>query len=284
MRDSGVQIAVIMTCHEQRDQVMSSLLSAFGQEREGVRVEVYLTDAGSIDGTTAAVEGIDGRVTVIARGPDVYWAEGMREAEAEALRGKPDYLLWLNADTTLDQGALQRMLEVSVEHPTSIVVGATRDGAARDVTYGGRRRISSWHPQRFAILGVSDEVQEADSLNGNVVLVPREVSEIVGPIDGEFPHAYADDDYGLRARTLGVSVLQAPGTVGLCAENPAAGAVIRGPRAWLALQDPKGLPLRAQIRYWRRHGGSAWPVLLAAQQARILVGLRPVRVTRTGPQ
>ncbi len=284
MDDSRLLVAVIMTCHEQRDQVTASLLSVFEQQDATVRPRAYVTDAGSTDGTLAALQGIDSDVTTIPRGPSVFWAEGMRESEARALADMPDYLLWLNADTILDRGALRRMLDVSMEHPAGIVVGATRGTAVGGVSYGGRRRVGRWHPQRFVLMNASDRVQLADSFNGNVVLLPRSVAELVGPIDGEFPHAYADDDYGLRASALGVSILQAPGTVGLCPANPSGGMVVRGPRAWIALQDPKGLPIRAQIRYWRRHGGLAWPVLLLAQQAKVLVGLRPVQLTSNGPR
>ena len=96
----------------------------------------------------------------------------------------------------------------------------------------------------------------------------------VGPIDGVFPHAYADDDYGLRATARGVPIVQAPGAVGTCARNRPRLASGGFADRWQHLQSPTGLPWRAQARYLRRHGDWRWPLILVGGQVRRAVTRR----------
>lgn len=271
--DAAVVVAVIMTSHNRRSLTVESIRRVLHQQMDTpVDMRVYLTDDGSEDGTGEAVESLSDRVMVLQGSGSLYWAAGMARAESEANSVGFDYLLWLNDDTFLFRDALHTLMRVSERNPDAIVVGAAREPDSRSIAYGARRRVSAWHPQRFELLPLSADVQEADTFNGNIVLVPRRVHDRIGNIDGEFPHAYADDDYGLRARAAGLRVLQAPGVLGECALNPPVGPV-RGWAAWRAAQDPKGLPWRAQVRFFRRHGGVLWPLTLLAQQLRMVVAL-----------
>lgn len=264
-----------MTCHNRRTLTVESVQRVLRQRTDApVDVRVLVTDDGSHDGTGGAVGALSERVTVIKGSGCLYWAAGMARAESEADLIDPDYLLWLNDDTFLSDGALDSLLRVSAQNPDAIVVGATRDRDSSAVIYGARRRTSAWHPQRFELLPQSPAVQEADTFNGNIVLIPRAVHRRVGHIDAAFPHAYADDDYGLRAVAAGFRILQAPGTLGVCPAN-APGRPVRGWAAWRAAQNPKGLPWRAQLRFFKRHGGPAWPLTFLAQQVRMVLPARP---------
>lgn len=174
----------------------------------------------------------------------------------------PDLLLWLNDDVTLDPDGLAALMAVHEQAPEAIVVGTVRDPDTSGKTYGGRNRRGR-HPQRFSSVPQADHIQRASAFNGNVVLIPRSARSIVGPIDGSFAHAYADDDYSLRTSQLGVPIICAAGTVGICSPNPAGTAPDSMRLAWMQLQGPKGLPWRSQVRYLRRHGGLLWPAYLA---------------------
>lgn len=256
------RLAVLMTCHNRREQTLRCLETLSAQDLPDVEVLVYLTDDGSTDGTAGAISAVDLPIRVIAGSGDLYWAAGMAIAEREAMRDDPDLLLWLNDDVTLDPDGLARLLAVHEQAPDAIVVGNVRDLDTGDKTYGGRNRRGR-HPQRFLAAPQADQIQRVSAFNGNVVLIPRGVRSTVGPIDGSFAHAYADDDYGLRASKLGVPILCAAGTVGSCSPNPAETAPTGVQAAWKQLQAPKGLPWRSQVRYLRRHGGTLWPAYLA---------------------
>ncbi|MEZ5184750.1 MAG: glycosyltransferase family 2 protein [Candidatus Nanopelagicales bacterium] len=269
--DSAAAVAVIMTSHNRRSLTVESIRRVLDQEMDRpMDLTIFLADDSSEDGTAEAAAILSERVRVLHGSGALYWAAGMARAESEALSEGFDYLLWLNDDTFLSREAVQTLVRVSEQNPDAIVVGAAREPDSRSVAYGARRRTSSWHPQRFELLPESSGVQEADTFNGNIVLIPRRVHDRIGNIDGEFPHAYADDDYGLRARAAGFRVLQAPGVLGECSRGPSVNPV-RGWAAWRAAQDPKGLPWRAQVRFFRRHGGAIWPLTLLAQQVRMVV-------------
>jgi GT2 family glycosyltransferase len=199
----------------------------------------------------------------------------MAMAEREAMVEDPDLLLWLNDDVTLDHDALARLMAVHEQAPDAIVVGSLRDPGTGEMTYGGRNRLGR-HPQRFTPSPKFPQIQRVSAFNGNVVLIPRRVRNSVGPIDGSFAHAYADDDYSLRTSNLGVTILCAAATVGTCSPGPARPAPTSARAAWRQLQTPRGLPWRSQVRYLRRHGGPMWPAYLAWGYGKAIVkaGLR----------
>ena len=255
-------LAVLMTCHNRRKQTLRCLGALRGQDLPNVDLRVYLTDDGSTDGTGAAISTVDLPIRVVAGGGELYWAAGMAMAERAAMGDDPDLLLWLNDDVTLDPDGLAALMAVHEQSPEAIVVGTVRDPDTSGMTYGGRNRRGR-HPQRFSSVPQADQIQGANAFNGNVVLIPRSARNIVGPIDGSFAHAYADDDYSLRASKLCVPILCAAGTVGICSPNPAGAAPTSVRASWNQLQAPKGLPWRSQVRYLRRHGGLLWPAYLA---------------------
>lgn len=266
-------VAVIMACHNRRDTTLRCLTSLNAATDSSTRLDLFVTDDGSTDGTANAIRELHPDAVIIRGDGSLYWAAAMALAERRAWHERPDFLLWLNDDTVLAPGAVQTLLTKVGDHPGSIVVGAVVSPRTGAVTYGGRRRKGP-HPQRFSLIGVSDREQEADAFNGNVVLIPAGVRTRVGPIDDLFPHAYADDDYSLRATGLGVTIWQAPGILGTCDANTTP-TELSGSwfRRWQQLQSPMALPLRAQARYLHRHGDWRWPFWLTAGQIRrILTG------------
>lgn len=264
-------MAVLIASHNRASHTLACLAALFGQVQSRARITVHLVDDGSTDGTPELVAGQYEGVQLQRGTGELYWAAAMALAEGAAAKADPDFFLWLNDDTVMDPDCLALLLKVHDEHPDAIVVAATRDPGTGQLTYGGRVLLAA-HPQRFRQLPVSTEVQACDTFNGNCVLVPRSAHLRVGMIDGSFPHAYADDDYGLRARSAGVPVLQAPGTLATCTDHK------RGPlppglgARWRYLQSPKGLPVSAQLRYLRRHGDWRWPYWLVAGTAKRLAG------------
>lgn len=272
MTDSPLVVA-LLTCHNRRALTVRCLAGFFGQDVADVRLACVVCDDGSTDGTAEAIAAAHpDRVEIVRGDGELFWAAAMALAERQAVQMSPDYLLWLNDDTLLDSDALARLLDLSRHSPGAIIVGATRDPRTGELTYGGRRRTSPWHVQRLQRLPQSDVPQRADTFNGNVVLIPRRVRAVVGPIDDRWPHSYADEDYGYRAGEHGIDVLQAPGTVATCAPNLPPPHGLRGWRAWRHDQQPKRSPLRAQVRFWRRHGGPGWPAMVLGQEVARLLG------------
>lgn len=279
-----MSITAILASHNRREQTLACLRSYFGQDIDP-ELSAVLVDDGSNDGTAESVQSHFQRVEVIAGDGTLYWAGAMAIAEEAALRADPDFLLWLNDDVVLDPGALGALLEIATgSGGPYIAVGALRDPGSGAVTYSGVRR-TSFHPLRFERVIPGPRPIPVQTFNGNVVLVPRTVAGTVGGLDGDFVHAGADFDYGLRAAHVGVRSLLAPGTVGACPPNPAR-------RPWLdrslpirrrlgELLGPKGAPPIPRARYLRRHGGPAWPIFWLASYAKAATEIaRPNRTDR----
>ena len=273
------EVVVVMACHNRRENTIEALRSLVGQGGAEVSVRVVLTDDGSTDGTARAARDVWPDVRVVRGDGSLFWAKGM--ALAASLAGVYDFLLWLNDDVILDEGALARLLATYRTSPAApeadlIVVGALRDPHSGAVTYSGITRCSSLRPMRFTQVVPAGLPVPADTMNGNLVLVPRGVIERVGHIDGGFSHGMADFDYGLRARSRGCEVWVAPQTLGTCARNPAVQgwndpALPVGVR-WRLMRSPKGLPPRSWWRFTRRHGGAMWPVYWLSPYVRFLAG------------
>jgi GT2 family glycosyltransferase len=231
-------------------------------------LRVYLADDGSSDGTADAVLGLPVSLKVVKGPGDWYWAQSMHQAEL-AIDEPYDAILWLNDDVLLEQGALLRFAEWNTQYPSSILIGQFYDPETGALTYGGLRRVGR-HPFRFTKLRAEVTPEQADTMHGNLVLIPRSVTEAVGTIDGGFAHAYADHDYGYRATARGFDLLAVPGFAGPCALN-----VIHKPNTVKErlhmMHSKKGIPPKSQIRFLRRHGGVTWPIYFLAPYVRALL-------------
>ncbi|WP_269664879.1 glycosyltransferase family 2 protein [Streptacidiphilus rugosus] len=275
------RIAVLMTCHNRRERTLTALARLAEQRGlpEGTVVTVHLVDAGSSDGTAAAVAERFPRVEVTTVGPEVMWAEGMRLASLSSRRaGAPtwDHQLWLNDDVELAADALAQLLGTMEQvGGAAIVVGPVHSSDATRTTYSGRRRsLPRWHPRShdFSLVLPTGRPEPCDTCNGNVVLVPSRVQQRLGDMDRRFDHLMGDYDYGLRARRAGVPLFVSPRHVGACDVNePLTGSREPGIgliEAMRRLTSARELPPRQWWLYCRRHLWPWAPLLMVSPYAR----------------
>lgn len=274
-------ISALIASHNRREHTLACLESLQAATIPGITVDVHLVDDASNDGTAEAVAAAYPEVEINPGTGDLFWGGGMRLAFAQAVPTRPDFLLWLNDDVVLYPDALERLLATYARlcagrQPLSVVAGSVCDPRTGATTYGGVRRISRLRRMAFAQVIPTDTPQSCDTINGNVVLIPRSVYLVVGNIDEKFTHAMGDVDYGFRARAAGCQVLLAPGHVGTCTVNPRADTfrdetLSRRERLRRAA-SPKGLPIAEWAVLCRRHGGPLWPVLALSPYLRLLAG------------
>ncbi|MDF5717578.1 MAG: glycosyltransferase family 2 protein [Rhizonema sp. NSF051] len=275
-----INLAVLMTCHNRREKTLACLRALYQQD---FTFDVYLVDDGSSDGTSDAVKENYPAVKILKGNGSLFWVGGMRLAFAEALKQTYDYYLWLNDDTILDPNALNKLFEADHSlaekgFPNSIIVGSTQDAVTGEPTYGGAVRSSRWYSNKYEFLPPTQEIQECDTMYGNCVLIPNEVTNLVGNLDSAFIHSLGDMDYGLRARKLGCSIWIAPGFIGACCKNPVRGSWVDtklavGDRLRKALQ-PKGFPIKAWTVFTRRHSGSFWFLYWILPYLRAVIGYK----------
>src|SRR5262245_4599565 len=128
-----MKVVALLTCHNRKPLTVACLASFFAQEFRGhpAELEAVVVDDGSTDGTSEAVRAAFGSVQVVSGDGTLFWAKGMEVAESHATPTRPEFLLWLNDDVTLDVTALDRLLATARTCPGSVVVGALVDAETR---------------------------------------------------------------------------------------------------------------------------------------------------------
>lgn len=278
------QVTVMMTSFNRCEQTLACLRSLFAS-RGRVALRVILVDDSSSDGTAGAVLDAFPDVTLIEGTGSLYWAGGMRVAFERARDQAFDYLLWLNDDVVLADDAVDNLIRTECElrprRGPCIVVGALRDPTTGSTTYSGVAR-RGLRRTAFDQIPPGIRPRRADTMNGNVVLVPQHAAQRLGPFDRVYRHAIADYDYGLRAAAAGIETWIAPNFVGTCSRNapPDARPAGEGLRAIVA---PKRLPPRAWLVFTRRHTGRMWPLYWVSPYVRAMLP-RPKMPTRALPR
>lgn len=219
------RIAILMTVHNRRETTLRCLrhIEKMVFDKGSFALDIFMTDDGSSDGTAGAVQKEFPYVRIIEGDGSLFWNRGMIAAWQEAAKQSYDYYLWVNDDTFVFPDMLSRMLRCSTDQgDRSIIVGSTcsSDGSGR-TTYGGRKNGR-------LVTDVS-QMHACDTMNGNLVLVPRPVFERLGMNDPYYRHSLGDTDYGLRASEAGMGILVVPGHCGACDQH-------ERPTVWM---DPK---------------------------------------------
>jgi GT2 family glycosyltransferase len=276
-------IAVLLTSHNRREQTLACLKSLHATTIPGIAVVVHLVDDASTDGTMEEVAAAFPDVEITVGSGDLFWGGGMRLAFNRAVPAGPDFLLWLNDDVVLDPCALERLLATyatlcAERQPLSLVVGSTRDPRTGKTTYGGVQRTSRLRRMVFSLIEPTDTPQTCETMNGNIVLIPRSVYSVVGNTDERFTQAMGDFDYGLRAHYAGCQVFVAPGHYGTCSLNPLEGTfrdtTLNRRQRFRHVVSMKGLPPAEWAAFCRRHGGPLWPALAISPYFRLITGKR----------
>lgn len=273
------KVAVIMTCFNRRESTLSSLRALFrASDPSLVHCAVFLVDDASSDGTAVAVSKEFPQVHVQNGTGDLYWNAGMRLAWISAMDTDPDFFLWLNDDLNLEADALKNLIACfqarrKVYGDQLIIVGRTVSPKTGRTTYGGYVRASRTTRLNFRHLNDQDSGDLCDTMNGNCVLMPRDVVDTIGISSEKFRHSCGDIDYGLRARASGYLIVQCPEPVGIQEKNEVwtrSNSRLNLENWRFILFHPKGIPLYEWFYFCRAHGGVLWPINFIWRYLKIL--------------
>lgn len=235
-------IAIIITVFNRKEKTLNCLQMLSKQiHQEDINMNIYITDGGSNDGTVEEVKEKFPEVDIEVRN-GVFWNRGMFTSwERAARKQKYDYYLWLNDDVTLYSDCIQTLLSASKEKENkAIIVGATTDtNTKQKLTYGGRIEGKGIPP-------VNGELTKVDFFNGNIVLIPNSVFDVLGNLDYYYTHSKGDFDYGIRAKKAGIEVFQCGKALGECDEHPRidkwCDPEVPFKDRWKMLYKPNGMP------------------------------------------
>ncbi|WP_010136848.1 glycosyltransferase family 2 protein [Ochrovirga pacifica] len=210
-------IAVLLTCFNRKEKTIACLKALFVADFPvDYSLEVFLVDDGCTDGTSEEVKRQFSEVNIIKGDGTLFWNRGMHTAwKAATSKRKFDFYLWLNDDTNLYKNALITMISGAEESCfNSIVCGPTCSSKDGKVTYGATSKGND------GLLEPNGSIQECAIMNGNCVLVPKQVYDKLGNLDWTFVHAIGDHDYSLRAIKAGFKNYLAANYIGTCEKNP----------------------------------------------------------------
>lgn len=253
-------IAVLLTCFNRREKTLACLEALFNSvKRQDYFLVVYLVDDGSSDGTSVAVNKYFPQVNVIPGSGNLFWNRGMRLAwEIASQKDDYDFYLWLNDDTILDYKAIAQLLETYQENlqnsnKSAVICGTCR---ANDITnefsYGGRTEKGPVIP--------NGQIQPCKYINGNAVLVPKEIFHAIGYLSSDYTHGMGDFDYGLRVLKQNFNCYTTKRYIAVCSKNEGwpdwCNPKVNIKQRWKLFHSPNGLNIREYIifrkKFWRR--------------------------------
>lgn len=258
----NTSIAVLLTCYNRREKTLTCLESLYScQMPENHILVVYLVDDGSHDGTSEVVKKYFPQVNVIQGTGNLFWNRGMRLAwEIATQINDYDFYLWLNDDTILDCNAIFQLIETYEEiiqnyNKPAVLCGACRaTEKTSDFSYGGRIESGSVIP--------NGKIQSCKYINGNAVLVPKEIYHIIGYLSPEYTHSMGDFDYGLRILKENLNCYTTKTYIATCPQNEGIPAWCNPQtpikKRWELLHSPKGLNIHEYIVFRKKFWGRKW--------------------------
>jgi GT2 family glycosyltransferase len=214
----GPDVSVLLVTYRCAAETRACLESIRAGTRE-IDYEVVVLDNASGDGTAEMVRSEFPWVRLVASPENLGFAAGCNRAAAEA---SGEYLLLLNPDTLVHEGAIERLVAFARAHPEHGLYGGRTldpDGTVNGGSCWGAPTL--WSLACFAGLLTTafkgsalfdpeslggwqrDTVREVDIVTGCLLLAPRALWDELGGFDTRFFMYGEDADLSFRARALG---------------------------------------------------------------------------------
>ncbi len=219
-----MKLSVVILCWNDLAVIGDCLRSIY----EGTRLtefEVIVSDNGSADGSIEFIHKNFPQVQVIENGVNLRFAKG-NNVGFRASQG--EYVLILNPDTIVHDGALDKMVAFADKHPEAGALGCrvvNLDGSYQEHVrplptirsewmaafhLGALTHLSEWfNPGMYAGWN-GDGERTAGWLAGCFILMRADLLKRMGGFDEQFFYYYEDTDLCRRVWEAGFSVLYTP--------------------------------------------------------------------------
>jgi len=207
------------------EAVLRECLQSVYQQTRGVTYEIFVVDNASKDKSVEMVKDLFPKVHLIVNEQNRGFAAANNQALGLA---KGRYILFLNPDTVIHQGALETMVQFMENHSEAGAVGCkllNDDGTVQhsirkfpsfhvvllENTLLGRFPILKRRVKDFKMEGFSfDQTEEVDSVCGAALLVRKDVLDEVGPMDEAYFMFIEELDLCRRIKGRGYKVYFTP--------------------------------------------------------------------------
>lgn len=211
------RLSILVVSYNTREMTLACLASVFAETKASF--ELIVVDNASADGSATAIAAAFPNVTLIAEEENHGFAKANNLAARQA-RG--DYLLLLNPDTLVLDGAVDRLLAFAEARPEAEIWGGrTLYGDGRLNPTSCWRRMTLWSVTS-QVLGLSslfrgsallnpegyggwrrDSERQVDIVTGCFLMIRREFWERLGGFDLSYVMYGEEADLCLRAQALG---------------------------------------------------------------------------------
>ena len=212
------RIAVILTSYNRVQKTYSCIQRIISSKiPDQYSIEIFLVDDLSIDNTEKIIKEKFPQVNVITGNGNLYWCGGMRMAWNTAYKKYDfDYYIWINDDVEILDNSIHQLFEIQKEYllntsKNCIVFGFCSSFNSNKITYGGIYKKKYLTP--------NGKIQNANLINGNFVLVPKQIFKVLGNLSEQYTHGMADYDYSLRANENNIDCVSTKYVVAKCDRN-----------------------------------------------------------------
>lgn len=222
---AGAELTVIIVSYNTRELTLKCL-ETLHATTTGVSFHTVVLDNASADGSAEAIAAAYPQVELIASTENLGFARANNLVAAQA---RTPWLLLLNPDTEVYEGAVETLLTFSKAHPEAGITGGRTyfpDGRLNPLSCQGP--ITLWSSVTRA-LGLSslfrtsaffnpeaygdwprDTVREVDTIVGCFLMAPKPLWDELGGFDLRYFMYGEDSDLCLRARRLGYRPMICP--------------------------------------------------------------------------
>lgn len=202
-------------------ELLKNCLTSIYKETRNINFEIIVVDNGSVDDTVEMVIGDFPKVQIISNLNNLGFARGNNQGIKQA-RGR--YVLLLNPDTVIIDGALDKIVNFMDEHASAGIAGCRLLNADKTPQLSVRRfpgffdhfammfKLHHLFRLKHYLMTGFDYAREreVDQVMGAFFLIRRSVIEKIGLLDERYYIWFEEVDYCLRAKNAGFKVFYTP--------------------------------------------------------------------------
>jgi len=217
--EKEIDLSIIIVNWNTKD-LLIQCLGSIDQMVQGVEREIFVVDNGSMDGSGQAVRERFSKVTLIQNQMNLGFAKAMNQG-LRLSKGK--YLLLLNPDIQVKEGAIKRLISFMDTHSDAGVVGGqllNSDGSKQNSIANfpslatellNKSLLRRLFPKAFPGKERNyPEPIEVDSVIGACMMVRREAMEQVGLLDEDYFLFLEETDWCYQMRKAGWKIYHIP--------------------------------------------------------------------------